>query len=400
MLSFVQGWLTPGANPIGVDFGTGSLRLAQVGLAGNEFRLVAAASAEVPPQLRDDATARLGFLTQTLRDLLTQSNFHGRRAILSLPASSMHIQHARLPHLDEPSLSRALPAAVRGRLPIEPEDALLRHIVAGQVEINGQLRDEVIIIAARRKLVDELLHAAAKARLDVIAMNVEPKAIVDCFSHVYRRKTDAESTGCYIDIGSAATRVVIARGGHILFARILRIAGDGLNGAVAAALGTNLEDARVLRIKKQASETRQAEGAWKVTGTASAPEKTCDTEENDRAALHGQIDQACAAPLAELIGLLAECRRDHEATFPGSPIDRLIFVGGEARDQPLCRQIAGALKIPAQVGDPLVRMARISDISVESGIDRRSPQPAWTVAIGLSMGPVAAPVEQLHQKAS
>ena len=44
--------------------------------------------------------------------------------------------------------------------------------------------------------------------------------------------------------------------------------------------------------------------------------------------------------------------------------------------------------LAAQIGDPLVRMGRISDIGIESGIDRRQPQPAWAVAIGLSMGPV------------
>jgi hypothetical protein len=42
--------------------------------------------------------------------------------------------------------------------------------------------------------------------------------------------------------------------------------------------------------------------------------------------------------------------------------------------------------LAAQVGDPLVRMARNSDVGIESGIDRRQPQPNWTVAVGLSMG--------------
>ena len=46
--------------------------------------------------------------------------------------------------------------------------------------------------------------------------------------------------------------------------------------------------------------------------------------------------------------------------------------------------------LAAQVGDPLVRMGRISDVGIESGIDRRQPQPNWSVAIGLSIGPGAA----------
>jgi hypothetical protein len=45
--------------------------------------------------------------------------------------------------------------------------------------------------------------------------------------------------------------------------------------------------------------------------------------------------------------------------------------------------------LSAQLGDPLVRMAKTTEIGIESGIDRKQPQPAWAVAIGLSMGPAA-----------
>ena len=48
MLGFVQSWFKPGANPIGVDFGSDCLRMAQVESQGGEYRLVAAASADVP----------------------------------------------------------------------------------------------------------------------------------------------------------------------------------------------------------------------------------------------------------------------------------------------------------------------------------------------------------------
>jgi hypothetical protein len=62
-------------------------------------------------------------------------------------------------------------------------------------------------------------------------------------------------------------------------------------------------------------------------------------------------------------------------------------VGGEARQRSLCQHIARELGIGAQLGDPLVRMGRISEISIESGIDRRQPQPSWAIALGLSLGP-------------
>jgi hypothetical protein len=67
-------------------------------------------------------------------------------------------------------------------------------------------------------------------------------------------------------------------------------------------------------------------------------------------------------------------------------VTRLIFVGGEARQKVLCQQIARQMSLAAQVGDPMVRVGKNCEIPIESGIDRKQPQPGWAVAIGLSMG--------------
>jgi hypothetical protein len=103
-----------------------------------------------------------------------------------------------------------------------------------------------------------------------------------------------------------------------------------------------------------------------------------------------RVNSACREPLRRLVEELNMCRRYYESTFPEKPVDRLIFVGGEARQRQLCQQVAREMGLAAQVGDPLVRIGRISEIGIESGIDRRQPQPAWAVAIGLSMGPRGA----------
>jgi type IV pilus assembly protein PilM len=434
MLGFVQSWFAPGANPIGVDFGTDGLRMAQVEAADGEYRLVAAASAEVPASIRQDPTARLAFFTETVRDRLSSGAFRGRRAILSLPAASCFIQHLRMPKLEEEELKKALPWEARGKLPIDPSHALLRHIVAGDVYQDQEQKNEVILMAAARELVNQLLAAAARAKLDVVGMNVEPKALVDCFTQIYRRKTDGEQTSCYVDIGCSGTRAVIARGAQILFARGIPVGGDHFNRAVASAMKISLEDAKVLRIKAcsvsapgpanaAAAEAQQRaaaqspeslEQAFPLLGAAMKSQRAAggtasvatavaappapapvaaepvSAELQEKARL---VDQACSEPLSKLIEELNLCRRYHESTFSAMPIDRLVFVGGEARHRNLCQQIARQMSLAAQVGDPLVRMGRTSEVGVESGIDRRQPQPSWAVAIGLSMGPASAATE-------
>jgi type IV pilus assembly protein PilM len=429
MLGLVQNLFAAKANPIGVDFGTDSLRLAQVQRipAGTsfEYRLFAAASADVPSHVRGNPAARLAFFVETTRDLLSQGNFKGRQAILAMPAASMFIQHLRMAKLDEEETKKALPWEAAGKLPIDPQQALIRHLIAGEVYSDNEPRNEVIVMAAVRELVNQFLAAAAKARLDVIGMNVEPKAIIDCFSHVYRRKMDADQTACYIDIGSVATRAVIARGGQIHFARSIPIGGDHLNRAAASALSIQPEEAKMLRIKLCHLQPNFDEQRQKREMETPAPEQAAPeapSEENSFALLGSAIaagsppvapsssatatvvapapaaldsraeavDQACAPLLAKLVDELQLCRRYYESTFPNKPVDRLVFVGGEARQRTLCQQIAQSMGLAAQVGDPLVRMGRVSDIGIESGIDRRQPQPGWAVAIGLSLGPATA----------
>jgi Tfp pilus assembly PilM family ATPase len=105
------------------------------------------------------------------------------------------------------------------------------------------------------------------------------------------------------------------------------------------------------------------------------------------------VKSACRHPLQRLVEELDLCRRYYETTFPDRPVNRALFVGGEARQQSLCQYLAGELGLPAQVGDPLARMSRAADIAPETGIDRHEPQPAWAVAIGLSLGANAEQTE-------
>jgi type IV pilus assembly protein PilM len=402
MLGFVQNWFGPRANPIGVDFGSDCLRLAQVQFSGNEYRLVAAASADVPSHIRHNPSARMAFFVETTRDLLAQGNFHSRQAILALPAASMHIQHLRMPKMDEADTKKGLPFEARGKLPIDPSQALLRHMVAGEVYQDQEPKNEIIVMAAAREFINQLLASAAKARLDVIGMNVEPKAMIDCFAHVYRRKADAEMVTCYLDIGSSASRAIIARGQHIFFTRAIPVGGEHFNKAAAAALNIGLEEAKLLRIKlcHALAQKEEQKDKTAVNATEQANDESAEPQEppisQAEMAQKGQlVEQACVDPLRKLVEELDLCRRYYESTFPSQPVDRLIFVGGEARQRALCQHIARELGLSAQLGDPLVRMGRISQVGIESGIDRRQPQPGWAVAIGLSMGPIKVEAAKL-----
>jgi type IV pilus assembly protein PilM len=448
MFGFIKTIVAANANPIGVDFGSDCLRMVQLQIADGEPRIIAAASADVPAHVRNDPAARASFFAETARDLLVQGKFKGRQAILALPAAQMYIQHLRIPRMDDEALKKALPWEARGKIPIDPSHALLRHTVAGEIYQDSEPKDEVILMAAARDTVNSLLAAAAKAKLDVLGMNVEPMAIVDCFNHIYRRKVDQTSINLFVDIGFKSSRAIIAEGSKIVFARTIPIGGEHLNRAVAQALGIGAEEAKLLRVKLCQAQpsldehrARQEINGVQTTETAAAAAITAPAATEGFALLNASVaaaeraqesgavgvadrrgtatltappapaglatprapkgklpadpaeqtvlvEEAIHEPLVRLIEELGLCRRYYEATFQNKPVEKLIFVGGEAKQRRLCQHIARDMSLAAQVGDPLVRMGRISEIGIETGIDRRQPQPGWVTAIGLSLGPI------------
>jgi type IV pilus assembly protein PilM len=410
---FVQSWFSKPSSPIGVDFGSDCLRIAQTELIGGEWHLIAAASADVPPHVRNEPHARFAFFGETIRELITRGNFRGRRVNLCLPASMMYIQHLRMPKMDDDATKKGLVWELRGKIPFDPAAAVLRHIVAGEIYHDSEPKNEIIAMAARRDMVEQLLETATKARLDVAGMNVEPRAILDCFSRIYRRKVDTDTPTMFVDIGNVATRAMVVHAQRIRFARIIPVGGEHLTRAVAEARRITIEEARVLRAKQaaEAPEPELAPAPIPVARAVPEPDQNPSGEsfaflglappaskatqaavlEAPRVAMtrvsaETDVDTAVRESLARLIEELALCRRYYEATFANAPVQRMVFVGGEANQRAMCQQIARELGLAAQVGDPLVRIGKFTEVGIESGIDRRKPQPAWAVAIGLSMG--------------
>lgn len=434
MLGFVQNWFSPRHSPIGVDFGSDQLRLAQVHRVDGDWRLMAAASIDVPGHVRNDPNAKLLFFAENIRDVLREGKFSGRSVILGLPAWAMHIQHLRMPKIDEATLKRTLPFEARGKLPIDPARALLRHLVAGEVYDGQESKLELVILAAARDWVDRYLAAVAKAKLEVIGMNVEPQVVVDCFHQIYRRKNERDATFAFIDIGAVGTRVTISQAGTIRFARSIPVGGDHLTRAAADALKISYDQAKILRIQMAsiapAASTaemptsmprpdEQAAGgsnsfallnaslsAANRSSSASAerrpavPNPRADVDPESAEAGQMRLAQAAGRPIVQkMVEEIDLCRRYYESTFPSAPINRLVFVGGEARQRGLCQQIARELNLAAQIGDPLIRMGKHCDISSDSGIEVTQPQPGWTVAIGLSMGAAGTTAAEMESEA-
>lgn len=346
--------------PIGVDLGSSMVKLAQLRMENQQLELLAAACAEIPPSVREAPAKRQGFLVQAIRKILRATSFKGRQCILSLPAGATVVQHVKIPQVAPQEAEPLLRRELQGKLPYPVEEAVIRYVVAGDAYAEGHNRQEVIAISASHSTLNAYLAMAKRAKLDVIGVNVESCAIVECFSRLFRRDSDSARAILYIDMGAASTQVVFAHGRKMVFSRNLEIAGEQLDRAVAEAM--NVPCGRAHAIRTDVSRGR--------------------TDGPSEDELHRMIDGQVEALATEV----TKCLRYYESVFRSNGVERAIFVGGGAHDRCLCQSLAQRLNLPAQVGDPLARVHWASGARTGEEMDRREPHPHWAVAVGLSLG--------------
>lgn len=352
--------------PIGVDLGSSTLKVAQLRYLDDLTELVAATAAELPLAARKDSRARLDFLTDRLREVVRNKTygFKGPQCILSLPAAETFVQHVRVPRMSPEDTAKAVRLELQGKMPWAVHEAVIRHIPAGELPGDGEVKQEVIAVAAPRATILSYINIARKAGLDPIGVNVESCAIVECFSRLFRRNADAARTILYLDIGATTTQVVLAHGVNMVFARNLRLGGEQLDQAVADGLKISPEQGHAMRAD------------------------LLDAQRNAQAG--EELYRLLSKPLNIFADELMQCLRYYESVFRNQSVERAIFLGGQAYDKRLCQLIAQRLNLPAQIGDPLVRLGRVQGAGLGIGLDRREPQPNWAVAVGLSLGGQAA----------
>lgn len=346
--------------PIGVDLGSSSAKLVQLRSVKNRYELAAYGNIEIPTHIRRDPIGRLGFFSHRIPRLLKSGGFKGSKCILGLPAENTFVRHVKIARTDPKSIEAAVLRAAQRELPYPVDEAVIRHVVAGEVySSDGESKLEVIIVAIPMSTMDAYLSMTARTGLDVAGVNIEPMAIVECFSKLLSDEGDAETPVLYIDLGSTSTQVVIAHGPSVVFARNMPRGGSQVDQALAEALDVPLDSARSLRLNPELMETVDGQNPQDVLARCVNPWL---------AAMEGEIDR---------------CMTYYSTVFRSSHgVQRVIFTGGGAQDKMLCQGIARALKLPAQIGDPLVGLSLGKDVDLSVG---EAGKPDLAVSVGLSL---------------
>jgi len=400
-------------SPISIDFGTDTLKLMQVSSGGGTTQLIAAGAMTIPEHARKDAAARYAFLGEGIKEILRQQPFRGKRAMCAIPAFQTMVSVVELQGGDASDVDSQVNLHLQTVLEMDPNHMVVRSHHLGQVMRDGSARQRVLMLAAPKSTVMRYLELATAAKLEVVGMHSEPMCIAKPFVELYnRREIDQTGTRCFVDVGSAMTKIVILHDGQILMARTLRAAGEEMTRRHAEEHELDFTEARLARIREannplaarpfpSQAELKQKEDLRRALvgapARSDAPEPTGLSLDEDDPALATEDDrriEPAAQPamaledldetLDSLVDGLRMTIRYHDSVCPDHPVDQVVMLGGEAGQRSVNEAVAFALGLPTFVGHPLARVMRTPGLQ-PLGLDMNQPQPAWAVPLGLCL---------------
>jgi type IV pilus assembly protein PilM len=221
---------------VGLDIEPGYVAAVQA--TAGRMAVERAAYAPLPPGVvKDGEVVDVDTLAGVLRDLFSEHKL-GKRVRLGVANQRIVMRTIDLPPIaDEKQLASAVQFQAQEHIPMPLEQAVLEHLHLGTVETVDGPRARVVLVAARRDMIDKLIEAATRAGLRPQGIDLSAFAMIRAL-----HRADASGTTVYVNVGGI-TNLAIAEGTTCVFTRVIPSGIEWIATELAERRGLTLEHA-------------------------------------------------------------------------------------------------------------------------------------------------------------
>ena len=169
-----------------------------------------------------------------------------KQVVCALPESDIFIKVLQLPKMSDNELEEVLKLEVDKIVPFSISELYLdwERVRIGSEKENE--KDNILVVAASQKLVQNYLEAIKKAGLEVIALEIEPAAV--CRALIKHKEPEKEAI-VVVDIGADITSITIYDFNSIQLAGSTHIAGNSLTESLSLYLKLSKDKAEDVKRK-------------------------------------------------------------------------------------------------------------------------------------------------------
>lgn len=315
----------------GLDISDRAVKLAMLEESEGGLRLKAWSEESFHPGMVEDGIIRdAAPLAEAIESAWRKLGLSMRErwVVASVPESQVFIRLVTLPVMPEEELKRAIELEIEATIPLPRSDVVADWtLLPAAASPDGKEHHDVILSAAPKKVVDDLLAVCERVGVRVVALEPESHAfsrIVSSFN-----AGDVRESLLVVDIGATSTSVALVVGGMVEFSTTLGISGEMMTRLIAE--GRRLDTAEAEMVKRHVGLEGGATGRAVFSILELALKEL--TQELQRAVRYWE----------------EHIKHRHGAT---DTVSRILLTGGGANFKGLADFISFHIGVNALVADP------------------------------------------------
>jgi type IV pilus assembly protein PilM len=266
-----------------------------------------------------------------LREMMHELQIKRGRVNYAVSSQSVFARFVKLPAVDEEKIERIISFEAQQNVPFPIDEVVWDYQLVGG---GGDEPVQVVLVAIKRDLLDEINSAVEEVGLRTAIVDVAPMTLYNAFRYSY-----SDLTGCslLVDIGARTTNLIFIEPRKI-FSRSIPIGGSSITAAIAREFGEPFA----------AADLRKKRDGFVSLGGAYADSTRPDV---------ARVSKVVRSTMTRLHGELMRSISHYRAQQQGKPPERIFLCGGSA-GMPYMREFFNEkLQLPIEFFNPLRNVA-------------------------------------------
>jgi type IV pilus assembly protein PilM len=341
-------------NLVGIDIGSSAIKLVRLRPVGDAWELVAFSLGHLPPDaIVEGRIMNFAVVIERLRDVMRESGLKQSQCAIAISGSSLIIKRLALPEMTKAELDESIMWEAEQYIPFDINDVNVDSQILNPRAGQGQM--DVLMVAAKKDVVNEYMSVAAEAGLKPVVVDVSIFAALNMFEANYSLPPD--QTVALLNVGANSINVGVISGGNVAFTRDLSVGGAKLTAEIQRHFNVSYEEAEAFK-----------------TGAESSLSSSTIAREVNRIA-----DRVCESMVLEVQRSLDF----YLATSVQSDIQRIYLTGGTAQLPALIRSLERRMEIQVELVNPF-RNISVDPRRFDIDLLQRAASVAG-VAVGLAL---------------
>lgn len=228
-------------NIFGLDIGYETIKVIQLKRAGSLFKLVTGGASLSPREPFSKINVKdKKALSTAIKKAINDFHISSRLAVSALPESLVFTKIIQMPKMTPEELANAVPLETASFIPFEPEQTYLDFQIITDLGKNY----EILVIAAPKTLVDDIIETLKVAGLSLVALETKPLANIRALIAPVSREISM-----ILDIGAQTSSLTICEGSVIKFTATMSI-GSHILQRIITSLSKMPQETEILKGKK------------------------------------------------------------------------------------------------------------------------------------------------------